>query len=343
MVFFCIPKVDSSIKNVPKKKLNIKDIKDNHIQKEIEIVNQTNLETYCVNQLNSFVFEKNNTNNSVIINSPIGESKEIKNEMNFMPATVTVNGVLESDYKCEPNEISNKVEVILNNQSLLMNNNFSENVSLTNDMHKNSSDELNIHLIKTEFIDNSGTLKKEKQCSFQNISTKSSYNHFPATGANKLLLDKNIATKCEAIDNLSECYTKEIKTKFINDSDISKSDMQNNFQNTSTNFTNEHHFSTTDTNKLFLDENVIVKSEATENLSECSTDVNKRNSHESVKQLINKWTIDEDKIILQTCKRVEDIEVLLETINRRIPQRSVSEVKFVYFCNIIIKLIHNLI
>ncbi|XP_050529081.1 uncharacterized protein LOC126898780 isoform X2 [Daktulosphaira vitifoliae] len=44
-------------------------------------------------------------------------------------------------------------------------------------------------------------------------------------------------------------------------------------------------------------------------------------------QLISKWTIDEDKIILQTCKRVEDIEVLLETINRRIPQRSVNEIQ----------------
>lgn len=48
--------------------------------------------------------------------------------------------------------------------------------------------------------------------------------------------------------------------------------------------------------------------------------------NKSEKQSINKWTIDEDKIILQTCKRVEDIEVLLETINRRIPRRSVSEV-----------------
>ncbi|XP_050438264.1 uncharacterized protein LOC126844250 isoform X2 [Adelges cooleyi] len=47
-------------------------------------------------------------------------------------------------------------------------------------------------------------------------------------------------------------------------------------------------------------------------------------------QAKNKWTIDEDKIILQTCKRVEDIEVLLETIKRRIPQRSVSEIQARY-------------
>lgn len=261
MVFFCIPKVDSSIKNLPKKKLGTKDTKDNHMQKEIEIINQTNSETNCVNRLDSFVLEKNNTDNSVFTKNSNDESKEIKNEINFIPTIVAINNVSELDFKCEQSEV-------LNNQSLLIKSNFSENITSTNNMHKNSSDELNIYAIKTEFINDSDTLKSEKQSNFQNICTK---------------------------------------------------------------LTNEDNFPATETSKIILDENITVKRESIENLPKCYTDVSKRDSNESEKQLINKWTIDEDKIILQTCKRVEDIEVLLETINRRIPQRSVSEVKFVYF------------
>jgi len=87
-------------------------------------------------------------------------------------------------------------------------------------------------------------------------------------------------------------------------------------------------------NKSLYDKNVEIKGEVVENLPNCYEDGRKQDN-ESEKQQINKWTIDEDKIILQTCKRVEDIEVLLETINRRIPQRSVSEVR--HFYKLIIK------
>lgn len=264
MVFFCIPKVDSYIKNLPKKKLNTKDIKDNHTQMEIEIVNQTISEINSVNRLDSFVLEKNNSDNID------DESKEIKNEINCIPKIVAVNDISELDYKCEQSEVLNKIEE-LNKQSLLINNDLSKNITLTSNMHKNNTDELNIHAIKTEFINDSDTLKSEKQSNFQNICTK---------------------------------------------------------------FSNKDHFSATDSNKIILDENLTLKSESMENLPQCYTDVSKRDSNESEKQLINKWTIDEDKIILQTCKRVEDIEVLLETINRRIPQRSVSEVIYLYFYKI---------
>lgn len=130
---------------------------------------------------------------------------------------------------------------------------------------------------------------------------------------------------------LGESNNLHIKREFDEDLDINSlsNEKQCDDQNISTKLTGCKLFATTtsDINTTLLQENITIKSEAIDNLSECYVHVSdKRDNNETGKQLINKWTIDEDKIILQTCKRVEDIEVLLETINRRIPQRSVSEV-----------------
>lgn len=292
MVFFCIPEVDSSIKNLPKKKLNTK---ENHTQKESEIINLSNSETCGFNSFDSFVFNKKSNNDiktddTLVINN----SNSISNEINFIPLTV-IDNVPELDYTCEEREISNKIEVVLNNQSLLINNELSENSKATDNKHNNSTDESNLYEIKNEFINNNLSI---------NINP---------TG----IILKNSSDE-------SNKYA--IKTELIDNSDTTKNEKQCAFQNISDELTNDNHFSTTDTNKLLLDENITIKSEVMENVPESCADVSKKDVNESEKQLINKWTIDEDKIILQTCKRVEDTEVLLETINRRIPQRSVSEV-----------------
>lgn len=120
---------------------------------------------------------------------------------------------------------------------------------------------------------------------------------------NKWTIDENITIKNE-FENLSECYTS-----------VQKQDNES---------------TTMNINKSLLEDNIEFKNEVIENVPKCYVDISKQENNDSEKQLINKWTIDEDKIILQTCKRVEDIEVLLETINRRIPQRSVSEVIILY-------------
>lgn len=127
--------------------------------------------------------------------------------------------------------------------------------------------------------------------------------------------------------------SKNLKIKNELDEDLAICTISNEKQyddkNTSTKLTDCNLFTTTsDINKTLLHENITLKSETIDNLSECYVHVrDRRDNNESEKQMINKWTIDEDKIILQTCKRVEDIEVLLETINRRIPKRSVSEIQ----------------
>ncbi|XP_022161524.1 uncharacterized protein LOC111027448 isoform X2 [Myzus persicae] len=132
--------------------------------------------------------------------------------------------------------------------------------------------------------------------------------------------------------SLEESNNLKVKKEFGEDLNISSlnNKKQCDDQNTSTKLTDCNLITTTtsDINKTLLHENITIKSENIDNLSECYVHVrDKRDNNETEKQLINKWTIDEDKIILQTCKRVEDIEVLLETINRRIPQRSVSEIQ----------------
>jgi len=265
MVFFCIPKAESSVK--PKKKLKV-DIKENIILKDNEIINQIKSES--LDNLNSDIFGKSMEIKSEVFsdeNYIIDESKEIKKELNFLPSSVTIDNVPDVDIKCEQYQIPNQIEVEFSNN--ITNSDLSENYTQSADnIYQKSLEELNNLNIKREFNEDLdiSSLSNDKECDNQNISTKLTDCKLFATTASKInttLLHENITIKSEAIDNLSECY--------VNVSD-------------------------------------------------------KRENNETEKQLINKWTIDEDKIILQTCKRVEDIEVLLETINRRIPQRSVSEV-----------------
>lgn len=265
MVFFCIPKAESSVKIIPKKKLKV-DIKENAILKDYEIINPIKSES--LDNLNSDVFEKTTEIKSEVFSDKsynIDESKEIKNELHFLPSPVIFD-VPKVDIKYEQYQIPNQIKVEFTNN--ITNSNLSENFTQSADnKHKNSLEESNNLNIKSEFDEDFdiSSISNEKQ-SDQNTSTK-----------------------------LTDCKL---------------------FAPT-----------TSDINTTLLHENITIKNEAIDNLSECYVHVSdERDNNETEKQLINKWTIDEDKIILQTCKRVEDIEVLLETINRRIPQRSVSEV-----------------
>lgn len=271
MVFFCIPKAESSVKIIPKKKLKV-DIKENAILKDYEI---NPIKSESLDNLNSDVFEKTIEIKSEVFsdkNYNIDESKEIKNELHFLPSPVIFDDVPNVDIKCEQYQIPNQIKVEFTNN--ITNGDLSKNFTQSaNNKHNNSLEESN---------------------------------------------------------NLN------IKSKFDEDLDISSisNEKQSDDQNTSTKLTNCKLFATTtsDINTTLLHENITIKNEAIDNLSECYVHVSdKRDNNETEKQLINKWTIDEDKIILQTCKRVEDIEVLLETINRRIPQRSVSEVSLFLF------------
>nr|BAH72079.1 ACYPI009410 [Acyrthosiphon pisum] len=268
MVFFCIPKAESSVKIIPKKKLKV-DIKENAIQKDYEIINQIKSES--LDNLNSDVFEKSMEIKSEVFldkNYIINESKEIKKELHFLPSPVTIDNVPDVDIKCEQDQIPNQIKLEFPNN--ITNGDLSENCTQSADnIYQKGLEESNNLNIKRELYEDLdiSSLNNEKQCDDQNISTK-----------------------------LSDCKL---------------------FATT-----------TSDINTTLLHENITIKSEAIDNLSECYVHVSeKQDNNETEKQLINKWTIDEDKIILQTCKRVEDIEVLLETINRRIPQRSVSEIQ----------------
>ncbi|XP_025196927.1 uncharacterized protein LOC112595799 [Melanaphis sacchari] len=151
------------------------------------------------------------------------------------------------------------------------------------------------------------------------------------------IVNSNYSENCNQSSNIhhksiEKSNNLKIKQEFIEELDISSisNKKQCNDPNIPIKLTESNLFatSTSDINQTLLDKNITLKSEAIDNLSECYVHVrDRRDNNESEKQLINKWTIDEDKIILQTCKRVEDIEVLLETINRRIPKRSVSEIQ----------------
>lgn len=267
MVFFCIPKAESSVKIIPKKKLKV-DIKENALLKDYEIINQIKSES--LDNLNSDVIEKSMEIKSEVFsdkNYIIDEPKEIKKELHFLPSSVTIDNLPDVDFKCEQHQIPNQIKVEFPDN--ITNSDLSENCTQSADnIHQKGLEESNNLNIKREFNEDLdiSSLSNEKQCNDQNISTK-----------------------------LTDCKL------FATTSDI---------------------------NTTLLHENIIIKSEAIDNLSECYVHVSdKRDNNETEKQLKNKWTIDEDKIILQTCKRVEDIEVLLETINRRIPQRSVSEIQ----------------
>ncbi|XP_025409091.1 uncharacterized protein LOC112682643 [Sipha flava] len=262
MVFFCIPKAESSVKMLPKKKLK-GDINESIIPKECVVVNQlssenTNFDSFNSNMKNNEI-DNEGSLNIFHLNSVNNLSKERKAGFNLIPSTLSIDSV---------SEISNKIKKELSSQS--SNSDFSENYnqlqpSSTSLMVHENSDETSKQ-IKTEFIEDLDTnIVSNKQCDNQNISTK-------------------------------------LQTEFY----------------LSSNTANDINIS--------LNEHITSKTGVIEKLPKCYVDVQKQDN-ELEKQSINKWTIDEDKIILQTCKRVEDIEVLLETINRRIPQRSVSEIQ----------------
>uniref|UniRef100_A0A2S2PKS6 Myb-like domain-containing protein n=1 Tax=Schizaphis graminum TaxID=13262 RepID=A0A2S2PKS6_SCHGA len=148
-------------------------------------------------------------------------------------------------------------------------------------------------------------------------------------------INSNSSENCNQSSNqksLEKSNNPKIKQEFIEDLDISSISHRKecDYHKTPIKLTESNLFATTTSNinKTLLNKNITLKSDAIDNLSKCYVHVrDRRDNNESEKQLINKWTIDEDKIILQTCKRVEDIEVLLETIKKRIPQRSVSEIQ----------------
>ncbi|VVC44298.1 Hypothetical protein CINCED_3A021929 [Cinara cedri] len=259
MVFFCIPKAESSTKIVPKKKLKV-DIKENCIKQELETMNQINSEPFSFNNYNSDLYKKNNDNNTedtLGINTKNNILNKTKTEINCTSQS-TIENIKKEDIKSEQHQIVNNINIELTSQSLITNNDLSVNSILS--MPQKNLEESYKHIIKKEFIEYSN---------------------------NSNIINKEL------------CHNTDIKL-------------------------------TTDINKSVLDESATIKNKAIDNLSKCYLEVEKPENITSEKQLVNKWTIDEDKIILQTCKRVEDIEVLLETINRRIPQRSVSEVKYFF-------------
>lgn len=340
MVFFCIPKTESSVKIVPKKKSK-QDIQESLLENECDITDQinsniTNLNSVkpIVSGINVIKTECNFIPSTVLVNTINNSPKEVKTESDFVPsATIlsstnivskentknhsvlivdTVNDIPEEiktdDYLIPSTSFNNDVWE-LNNQCQL--NKPLKKVEITHRPLVTTSDsksekttivdtcihntELSKNNIKNEFND-------------QNISVDVTGNNSATTitsGKSKLLLDDSIGIKNEPIET-SDSNGSTIATLLEINS-----------------------------NKPLSNENKTIKSEAIESLPPDNyVDVGKQNDSESEKHS-NKWTIDEDKIILQTCKRVEDIEVLLETINMRIPQRSVSEVKLSNKLNIL--------
>lgn len=292
-----------------------------NVSKEIEIDNNFILPI----QTNDFTKIKSESNIQprAVTNNDVNKiSNEIKTENSIMPSTITnnIDDTLSNEVKSEYNIASQSNISFISEINILNEQHHSlkeikvkstHQPSVISTTHQPSSNELTKNEIKIGFIRDCDPYNSnnENGCD-QNISTKSMANYdFSLTiisDTNKTLLDESLS--------------------------VEKSDYC--FSTTAASISSK-------ANESLFDENVI-KSEAIESLSECYIDVRKQQNKESEKQLTNKWTIDEDKIILQTCKRVEDIEVLLETINRRIPQRSVSEVRLLFDNYIMInKIIFN--
>lgn len=386
MVFFCIPKAESSVKFVPKKKLKV-DVKENVIQKQIGIINKKNSEIFNLDNSNLIMFERSNEINTEGLSYDNDVLNEIKTETNLITPTVTIDNVHEIDSIFEQHEILKKNEMGLTSQSSVIKNDFPIHGDSSNDMHQNNLNEFNKHIIKNKFIednkkhfvDQNTSTKLSNDCYFSSTTTSINYinkyinNIFDknigtqikvlknsqecygdineqdndesvTTNLNESLLDKNIVIKSEFINNLTEqCVDEkkqdnnEIVKASLNDSLFEKNivikrEFIENLTELSVDDKKQDNYGTVETNlnDSLLEKNIVIKNEVVENLPECYADGRKQDNNETEKQQINKWTIDEDKIILQTCKRVEDIEVLLETINRRIPQRSVSEVRHLY-------------
>jgi len=323
MVFFCIPKtkVESCTKIVPKKKIKLDD--KEIVTKECTINNQIRSKTLSSNILNLAVHEKNiemNVNETLVVNSDYDTSKEIISKKNVIPQDMSIKNVPElyciSDDK-KPKEI--QIELI---------NKPSEIISNIEPIDPDESDK---NMYNKECIKGSDTrnFSYKKQFNNKNTLTKSTgdsdfitSNISDKTEIHETILDENLTINNEFIE-ISNCSKSTNKTnKSLIDGDLT---IKNKIVERTDSVISTHGI-----NKSLIDENIIIKSQTIESLPECYLNIKKQDKNETEKQLINKWTIDEDKIILQTCKRVEDIEVLLETINRRIPQRSVSEVKHLY-------------
>lgn len=346
MVFFCTPKAESNVKILPKKKTK-HDGKESSQSTECEIIKSLYPETSSSNNFYAVVSERNiktDTKDSLSINTVNNVVKELQTEENFVatvlavnnltteiktesysmppittniipPTTNDTNGIniippamtvnnLRTEIKTESNfEILTKTTGILETHNRQYQTSKEIGEKLTNQFSANSNHVTSLNesdkpIIKNECAQESDIFNiniKNKYIN-QNISTTdSNFSTATISDMSKLLIDKNLTVQSEPLE--------------ITDSSTT------------------NYFPILNTNKSLFNKNVTLKSEAIERLPECYIGVMKQDNNVSEKQLINKWTIDEDKIILQTCKRVEDIEVLLETIKRRIPQRSVSEVR----------------
>lgn len=277
----------------------------NNVSQEIEIDNNFVLPTQT-NHFTKIKTESNTTPSSVTNNDVNKILNEIKTENSIMPSTITnnIDNTLSNEVKSENYTASQSNIGVISDINILneqchslkeMKIESTHQTSVISSTHQTSSNELTKNEIKMEFIDSDPYNSNNENGSDQNSSTKSmadcDYSLTIIPDTNKTLLNESLS-----VEKSDYCFSTTAAS------------------------------SPSKANESLFDEN-LIKSEAIESLSECYIDVRKQQKNESEKQLANKWTIDEDKIILQTCKRVEDIEVLLETINRRIPQRSVSEVK----------------
>lgn len=341
MAFFCIPKTETSIKISPKKKHKI-DVKENITQKESEIINQINTVTSNLNVSNSINQEssiKMNDKTFLDVNTSNNASKEIKPENNLIPSPLTISNSEVDKLKFEYQIFTpNKIE--MSNQSLKVKSDLSQEINSTSITHQKKLNELIEETVT--FLDVNTSNNASKEIKLENNLIP------PPLVINNSVIDK---LKCEyqiLTPNEIELSNQSLKVKTdlsqeINSSsnthqkslnELIKETVTNDItnqkpfvdQNASASLTNDCYScgpstSTVDINESLLIENVTIKNDV--NPPKPNIDIEK--------QLISKWTIDEDKIILQTCKRVEDIEVLLETIKRRIPLRSVSEVNMLLF------------
>lgn len=338
MLFFCNSKAESNVKKLPKKKTKY-DIKESSQSKKCESINSIYSETSSSN--NAVVSGRNNkidTKDSLSIYTVDNVVKELQTEDNLAVNNLTIEIKTESYFmppittNVKPpttndtdgiilpamtvNNLTTEIKTKSNSEPLTKTTGILETDNRQNQTSKEIGEKLTYQfsansnrltslnesdkpVIKNEWcVQGSDIFNIEIKNEYinQNISTTdSNFSIATISNMNKLLANKNLTVQSEPLE-------------------ITHSSATNSFP-------------ILNTSKSLFNKNVTIKSEAIERLPECYIGVMKQDNNESEKQLINKWTIDEDKIILQTCKRVEDIEVLLETIKRRIPQRSVSEVR----------------
>lgn len=321
MVFFCIPNAEPSTKMLPKKKLKV-DVKENVIKIEHDFINQVNPETCLMENLNSVnktneMNDKEPSNENTVCNV----QKEIKTEFNC----ISLLNLIEKE--------QNKMYLVNSETCKLKNcNSVDKTYGINIEKSLDISNGQNMLIdTKTDFTCKSPSITMDKidiKCEQHQMTDVELITSQSLAVNNDLSQNFNSPDnkRLESSDESNKCKTM-IKNETILDSVITNK-KQCADQNTTADLATNYCTSTSATsgiNELLLDGNMKV--EAIQHLPPCYVNIQKQENNESEKPLINKWTIDEDKIILQTCKRVEDIEVLLETINRRIPQRSVSEVR----------------